>query len=172
MTGGFQNTEAKTLNNSTSFCHDDHGNISALFSVAPDEDTYITLMGSKQRSSHRCDSMNQRIAMRQDGEFTSAMPNLSLPEDVISSQSLGMSSSGDGATTRIQLETSLTSSELLEFFGDQLATQSWSEETQWTGRRISGSVWISNDDNFFGLLRIVEQGSYEYKLDFEIIGDR
>ncbi|MCZ6643087.1 MAG: hypothetical protein O7F71_16035 [Gammaproteobacteria bacterium] len=62
VTGGFQSSRAGSIRNATSFCHDDHGHMSAMFSEAPGEATYITLMGSTQRSPGRCSLMQRMMS--------------------------------------------------------------------------------------------------------------
>ncbi|MCZ6656634.1 MAG: hypothetical protein O7C67_05010, partial [Gammaproteobacteria bacterium] len=174
VAGGFQSSRVASIRSAASFCHDDHGHMSALFSEAPSGATYITLMGSAQRSPGQCNLMQRMMSSRFTG--SEAMPQLTLPDDATGAPGLaigGISSSGGGnATTRIQLETSLSSTALVDFFGNQLAAQHWQEEAQWAGSRVSGSAWISEDAKTSGLLRVIEQQDNQYKLDFQITQHR
>lgn len=166
--GGFQSSIVDPIRAAASFCHNDFGHMSVAFSQAPKQATYVTLMGSMQRSFNACDMTGDRLMMSHFSGTAGKMPRLSLPENATSENFGGLSSSGDGASTSTQLETTLSSAELLAFFGAQLTAQEWREETRWSGRKISGSVWIAADEKASGVLRIALLGDNQYKLGFQM----
>lgn len=164
--GGFQSTQSQQIQAALSMCHDDMGQLSVMFADAPGDGTYVTLMATPQNQPSQCAQMQQRSALAFQ---IPAMPTLKLPKDAKSKGSGfgGVSSSGDGASTRIQLETSLGTSELLAFFNQQLTEQDWSQDGSWIGLRTSGSAWLSDDEKRSGLLSIFDQGDSSFKLVFQ-----
>lgn len=98
----------------------------------------------------------------------SKMPQLSLPTNATSTGYGGISSSGDEASTSIQMETSLSPAELVAFFGAQMTEQNWNEETHWSGQKVSGSVWISADEQNSGVLSVISLDDKQYKLTFQM----
>lgn len=167
-TGGFQAPPASgsPIRDAANFCHDDYGRITAMFSESAST-TYVTLMATRQRSRQQCDNPQQRMFM--SGVNVVEMPVLTLPEGINASQMGRISSSGDNASTSIQLDTERKPSELLQFFGAQLVAQDWLEEAEWIGEYVSGSAWLSKDRKSSGLLRVVDHGDQQYKLSFETI---
>ncbi len=167
--GGFQNPTLTKAQEALSACHDRHGQLTAMFSPASEEATYIVLMGSMKASGMSCSQMYGR-GMAIGGE-TEILPNLTLPDDAATAVigGAGISSSGDAASTRIQVETDLSPTDQLEFFGRQLIDQEWQQEAEWVGRIVSGSAWISRDGAKSGLLRIQRQENNLFKLDFQVV---
>ncbi|NKB99652.1 MAG: hypothetical protein GKR90_14310 [Pseudomonadales bacterium] len=164
--GGFQSERIQRVRDVLSMCHDEKGNLSATFGEAPHASTYITLMASGQNSPGQC-QLIQQMGSRifQDR----AMPTLTLPKAAKTkgNEIGGVSSSGDGATTRIALETSLSTPDLLTFFNQQLTQQDWTLDGSWIGLRSSGSVWVSDDEQRSGVLSVIEQGDATFKLVFQ-----
>lgn len=169
---GFQSSQNSPIRNSTAFCHDDHGYVTAMFSQASEGSSYITLLGSTQQTNFRCGGIESM--MRSHFNPPAAMPLLSLPEGATGNSLAGglIRSSGGITSTQTQLDSSKSSGELLDFFGAQLVNQEWSEEGSWIGSRVSGSAWISKDAKNSGLLRIEDQGNDRHKLEFEITQHR
>ena len=172
MSRGFQNSQVNAVLNSSNFCHSDHGLLSAMYSGGPEDITYVTFSSTRTltRGSF-CDAMASRN-LNFVSRGMDSMPILDLP-DGTKSMSMGGGSNGDGASTRTQLESSMSAAELVTFFGRQLVNQDWQEDAQWGGQRASGSTWISEDGETMGFLRIISQGKGRYRLTFEtVVGQR
>ena len=166
--GGFQTPETRSWQNSNSFCHRKYGHLTAAFEKAAGNATYVMLTGSAQRSPDSCDATRASLMLAGVADQPSKMPQLSLPTNATSTGYGGISSSGDEASTSIQMETSLSPAELVAFFGAQMTEQNWNEETHWSGQKVSGSVWISADEQNSGVLSVISLDDKQYKLTFQM----
>ena len=169
LTRGFQTPMSASRQQTTSYCHDEHGQLAATAYPGSDDGAYLTLMAFNQTSAAPCHSA-RAMGMMGSGAME-AMPQLSLPEDVRGMPTgFGTSGGGDNAATSIELETGLSGAELLEHFGRQLSDQGWREEGRWTGQTTSGSAW--SREAYSGVLRVASNDDDRYKLHFDLMVHR
>lgn len=161
--GGFQATEPSSVREAASLCHDRHGQLTALFSDAP-SGAYVVLMASPGNPQYPC-AIQQGRAVPQ----IPPMPVLNLPPNAVSTQQgARLNSNGYSATTSIDVETSLSSAELLAFFEQQLSDLGWRQEGSWIGRTLSGAGFVSDEEQS-GLFTVVKMAESSYRLGFELI---
>lgn len=170
LVGGFQNPQASNRNQALTFCHETYGFMNVSVSKNSADSTYVLLTGRTQREIGQCDIM--RMGMQGYSNVRSKLPVLDIPEGARASGVGGGASGYNQATSRMQLETTLSAAELMSFFGAQLVNQDWGSEGQWVGQRVSGSGWLSPDDKYSGALQIVVIGEDAYKLGFQMIRHR
>ncbi len=103
------------------------------------------------------------------------MPTLEIPDGATTLQPgqgriiREFSSSTRAMASAIDLETELSTQELLDHFGRQLEEQGWSYDTGWSGDVSSGSTWTRTaaaDPDLAGLLDVIALGDSRYSATF------
>lgn len=102
---------------------------------------------------------NSRMPMRNHiRDYYAEMPELSLPDDVTASN-YGSGGSGNDFGTHVDLAGSMSRTELMSFFNDQIREQGWAFQTDWVSRYASGSVWARESEDrglLIGSLQLIE----------------
>lgn len=99
------------------------------------------------------------------------LPNLQAPDDAEVHES-GSSGGGDEYSADAVVSTALSRADLLQHFDEQIRTQGWVADSDWSGSTTVGTVWTrrgSKDQLLVGTMRLAEAGQGLYSARFTII---
>jgi len=165
---GFRNPSRGPKPTSITFCSALEGHTDATLTRAADDRTYITLT-TQLRGASACPSWDEPGMDLMPAE---AMPLLELPEGDYGYASGSWPTAENRVESTAQLQSSRAATELLEFFGRQLAVQNWRREGQWSAGQLHGSAWLSADESVYGFLTVHDEGRERYTLEFRATGFR
>lgn len=120
------------------------------------DQTYFSYSMSSYGNGQTCDDMEaQSSGFRRHGmSLMNDLPVLELPEDAQSSGG-GSGGGGDEYHSSVVVMTNMSRASLVQNLGDQVRSQGWAFDTEWSGDQSSGSIWTkksSDDELLIGTL--------------------